>query len=236
LRRQDSGESDRRLTLLTAEFGKVDVVAKGARKGGSRLAGSSEPFILAEFTWHEGRARRFVVQARPRTSFPKVRADYERLTGALAWCELLALAIPFESPADGLLEEALAVAHALESEPDPAVVLAWGMVRLLEAEGIGPSWTRCVVTGDPLQTQTVAISPMVGGYVSTDQSAYADAVWTEAEVAITAARLAELDYPPPRMKRRRETVQALVQYWQQVVERPLPACVAFAGGLEDASE
>lgn len=211
----------------------MDVVAKGARKSGSRLAGSSEPFVLAEFTWHEGRARRFVVQARPQTSFPRVRSDYARLTGALAWCELLAVALPWESPAEGYLGEALTVAHALESASDPGAVVAWGLVRLLEVEGIEPSWTRCVLTGESLQSQVVAVSPMAGGYVSLDQASYPDAVWTDAEVAITAARLAELTEPPNRMKKTGETVRALVQYWQQVVERPLPAGVSFASGLDD---
>ncbi|MBS1709534.1 MAG: DNA repair protein RecO [Armatimonadetes bacterium] len=236
MRRQDSGESDRRLTLLTDEYGKVDVVAKGARKGGSRLAGASEPFVLAEFTWAEGRSRRFVMQARPRTSFPRVRADYDRLTAALAWCELLAQAITFDSPSGGLLEEAVGVAHCFEESPDPAAVFAWGMVRLLEAEGIGPSWINCVLTGDTLQTGTVAVSPMAGGYVSVDQAAYADAVWTLAEVAITAHKLGELDAPPRQMKRRHETVMALVRYWEHVVERQLPACESFARSLEGSTE
>jgi DNA repair protein RecO (recombination protein O) len=57
LRRRDAGESDRALTLLTEERGLVEVVAKGARKVGSRLAGCSEPLAVCELEVAKGKAR-----------------------------------------------------------------------------------------------------------------------------------------------------------------------------------
>ena len=63
LHRTESGENDRRLTLLTLEQGKIDVIARGARKGGSRLAGISEPLVFAKMQLAVGRHRRFVTQA-----------------------------------------------------------------------------------------------------------------------------------------------------------------------------
>ncbi len=118
----------------------------------------------------------------------------------------------------------------------PAAALAWGMALLLEIEGIGPSWTRCVTSGLALQTQSVAVSPMAGGYVSIDQATFPDAVWMDAEVAITASKLTDLEVPPSKMKRAKGTVLALVRYWEQVLERPLPAGQGFAAGLEDGNE
>ena len=55
LRRRDSGESDRRLTIFSRELGKIDVVAKGAKKPTSRLRGVSEPLNVGRFTYASGK-------------------------------------------------------------------------------------------------------------------------------------------------------------------------------------
>ena len=51
LRRTNYGESDRILTLLTPE-GKFSVLARGARKEKSRLAGGIELFSVSDVTIH----------------------------------------------------------------------------------------------------------------------------------------------------------------------------------------
>ena len=88
LKRKDSGESDRALTCLTEERGLVDVIAKGARKSGSRLSGSSEPLSVCEMEVAKGKAREFLTQAQPVMTFPKLREDYDRLAAGLAFAEI----------------------------------------------------------------------------------------------------------------------------------------------------
>src|SRR5688500_15988706 len=95
LRRKDSGERDRRLTLLTPELGKVDAIAKGARKGASRLAGSSDPLAMARMTLAKGKVNLFVTQAQPIHSFRGLRTDFERLSLALALVELYGAVLPW---------------------------------------------------------------------------------------------------------------------------------------------
>lgn len=48
-------ESDRILNLITPEFGKIAVIAKGSRKIKSKLAGSIELFTLIKITYIDGR-------------------------------------------------------------------------------------------------------------------------------------------------------------------------------------
>ena len=55
LRRTNYGESDRILNLLTPE-GKFSVLARGARKEKSRLAGGIELFSISDVTIHQGRS------------------------------------------------------------------------------------------------------------------------------------------------------------------------------------
>ena len=53
LRANDSKESDRILTVLTAEMGKIPVVAKGARSRRSKVAAATQLLTYSELTISE---------------------------------------------------------------------------------------------------------------------------------------------------------------------------------------
>jgi DNA repair protein RecO (recombination protein O) len=55
LNRTDYGEADRILSLLTPEYGKLSLMAKGVRKVKSKLAGGIELFSVSEITFIKGR-------------------------------------------------------------------------------------------------------------------------------------------------------------------------------------
>ena len=49
LKRKDSGESDRVLTVLSLEEGKMDVIARGAKKPTYKFGGCTDPLTVATF-------------------------------------------------------------------------------------------------------------------------------------------------------------------------------------------
>lgn len=55
LSRTDYGEADRILTLLTPEYGKLAMLAKGVRRIKSKLAGGIELFSVSEISFIKGR-------------------------------------------------------------------------------------------------------------------------------------------------------------------------------------
>jgi DNA repair protein RecO (recombination protein O) len=55
LRRIDYGEADRIITLLTRDFGKIRVMARGVRKQKSKMAGGIELFSVSEIHFIKGR-------------------------------------------------------------------------------------------------------------------------------------------------------------------------------------
>ncbi|HET9098195.1 MAG TPA: DNA repair protein RecO [Candidatus Saccharimonadales bacterium] len=55
IKRTNYGEADRIITVLTPEFGKVVLIAKGVRKIKSKLAGGIELFSVSELTFIKGR-------------------------------------------------------------------------------------------------------------------------------------------------------------------------------------
>jgi DNA repair protein RecO (recombination protein O) len=224
LRRRDSGESDRRLTLLTEEHGKLEAVAKGARKAASRLAGISDPLSVAIMTLAEGKRNRFVTQAQPLSSFRGLRTDFERLSFALALVELYAATIPHEQPfpeAHALLVQSL---KALETHDKPLVALVWAEVQLLAISGFMPQLEECVITGERVSTAEPFLSPRAGGFVCEVAAIpFTDRFRTRAEVLFGLIQLAQIEEPPRNLKFADESLVALLPFWRAIAEAPLPA-------------
>ena len=224
LRRRDSGESDRRLTLLTREQGKIEVVAKGARKAGSRLAGSSDSLTVSRLSLATGKKNSFITQTQPLTSFRGLRSDFERLSYALALCELYGAVLPFEQPDPEAFETLMASLSALESREKPLVALVWAELRLMSAEGFLPQFAESCLSGRPVEEAEAWVSPTAGGYVTAAESiAFPDRFRVKAEVLIGLARTAELDAPPPNLKLADECIVALFPFWRHIAETQLPA-------------
>lgn len=224
LRRRDAGESDRRLTLLTQEAGVIDVIAKGARKSGSRLSGCSEPLSASILQITPGKKQSFVTQAQPISSFPGLRSDYDRLSLGLALSELAAGVLPHDHPADEEFRFMVRALHDLEVHERPLVAFAWAEVMLMEIAGFMPSFGACVVSGAAIQEARPYVSPHAGGYLVAERSFdYSDAFQTTAEVLYGILSLAELEEPPGNLKFALETVRTLAPFWRAIVDRALPA-------------
>ncbi len=232
LRRVNSGESDRRLTLFTLEYGKLDAVAKGARKAASRLAAISEPLSVADMTLAEGKRTRYITQVLPVASFPGLRKDYERLTYGLAVTELAAAVLPWESPLPETFEILTAGLSSLESHPEPLASLCWALIKMLEVSGFLPQFDTCVETDVRIQEAFGYLSPSAGGYMVESASVrFTDRYRVQAEVLVALQKLSELDEPPPRLKMASECLTALFPLCRAVAEMQLPALTAVRDGL-----
>ena len=209
----------------------MDVVAKGARKSGSRLSGSSEPLSASILQITPGKKQAFVTQAQPISSFPGLRSDYDRLSYGLALAELASGVIPHEHPADEEFNFMVRALHDLEIHAKPMVVFVWAQVRLMELAGFLPSFDRCALTDVPVQEALPYLSPHAGGYIVADRAfAFNDSFQTKAEILYNLAALTECEAPPPNLKEAAITLQALVPFWRAIIDRPLPAIDAVLRG------
>lgn len=171
------GETDRLLTILTTEQGLVRVIAPGARKHKSRLAGRSSQFVVNELLIVQGKRLDKLVQAETLQSFPGLGSDLARLTASQYLAELVLCQALSEQPQKELF--ILLVEHLQRLEQAEGVgVLAClnqGIFHLLALAGVAPEVQRCSVSQVVIQPDLalpdwrVAFDPAAGGVVSLEQ-------------------------------------------------------------------
>lgn len=80
LRRTNYGEADRIIQVLTPNYGKVSIIARGVRREKSKLAGGIELFALTDITVGAGKGELSILTgARVVTFYQNILTDYERL-------------------------------------------------------------------------------------------------------------------------------------------------------------
>src|SRR3712207_7295528 len=89
LRARRMGEADSVLTLLTADRGKLDAVARGVRKLTSRKAGHLEPLTHSALLLAHGADLDIITQAQAVHTFLPLREDLHRTGAGLYVAELV---------------------------------------------------------------------------------------------------------------------------------------------------
>ena len=82
------GESDKILTVLTAEAGKISVLLKGGASLRNKSAASCIPFCFSEFVTADRGGRPWVREASEIESFPRIRKNLELTSAALYICDV----------------------------------------------------------------------------------------------------------------------------------------------------
>lgn len=77
LKSMQIGESDRRITILTTDRGKIGAFARGAKRPGSSFMAVTEPFVFGEFEIIEGHSSYNVAGAKVTNYFEELRSDFE---------------------------------------------------------------------------------------------------------------------------------------------------------------
>ncbi len=167
LKRFDLGEADRLLTILTPQYGKLEAVAKGARKLTSHKTGHVELFTRADMLLNRGRELDVVNQCEMTAAYLPLREDLMR--GAYAnYCAEMLDRFTSSGEDDGaarlfkLFDETLA---RLCDETDPRLVVRYYELHLLDIVGYRPELARCVIGGETIQAEDQYFSNAEGGVV-----------------------------------------------------------------------
>lgn len=150
LREVNYKESDKILTVLTAEEGKLTVSARGCRKKGSAIAAASQLLVWSEFTLYEYQGRWVVKEATTERQFTGVRSDLDKLALASYFAEVTE-ALAEEGQAEPeLLSLTLNCLHGLEKlSLPPALIKTAFEWKTMALAGYEPMAEGCAVCGCP---------------------------------------------------------------------------------------
>lgn len=148
LRYADYRESDRMVTLLTAE-GKLSASMKGVRKGGAKLSFAAQPFCFGEYVFAQSAGRNTVISASVYDGFYPLREDIRRFYAAAAVTEACDKLV-YENTESGafllLAVQALKELCLVSGEQSGGVLVRF-LLRALSLAGYAVRADRCPVCG-----------------------------------------------------------------------------------------
>ena len=150
LREVNYKESDKILTVLTRDLGKLTVKARACRRKNSPLSAAAQLLVYSELTLFEYRDYWSMDQGDSLEQFWGVRRDVEKLALGSYFAEVME-AVAEEGRADpALLSLILNSLYALDklSKPLPLVKAAYEL-KLLSLAGYEPMLDACAVCGLP---------------------------------------------------------------------------------------
>jgi len=158
------GESDRIITVLSRQRGKLSLIAKGARKTESRFGAALELLNLSEFIYYDREGLKLLSQADLIEAYSDLKGDYERLSCALRCTRWMSRLLEDDHKEErvfmlfGKLLDALTHASDVNAHYELAFKL-----KLLAELGWGPRLDRCGSCSKALGQERAWFSSEKGG-------------------------------------------------------------------------
>ncbi len=146
----DYGESDKIITLLTADRGKLTAGMKGVRKAGAKLRFAAQPFCFAEYVFAERSGRNTVTSASLYDGFYSLREDVATYFAAAVVSEVCDKLVPEGAESGAFLVAAVQALKEI-SQSDPSFALVRFLCGALKIAGYPlRAETECEECGTPL--------------------------------------------------------------------------------------
>ncbi len=159
------GEHDLILTLLLESGEQLRAVAKGVRKGRSRISARCDYFCESDFLITPGKKLDIISDAATVDAHHALGVSPEKVSAAAALCELAALT-SFEESADPflhpILSRALTVLEGADDQPHRDLIVAAYAFKVLAHSGWRPELGSCAICGDE---DPLYLSDSAGGLV-----------------------------------------------------------------------
>ncbi|QKS70866.1 DNA repair protein RecO [Paenalkalicoccus suaedae] len=154
IRTTDYGETNKILTIYTREFGKVPVMARGAKRPKSRFAASSQLFIQGVFVYQQSKGIGTLTTADIIDSFRGIRSDLMLTAYSAYIVELLDKLTEDREKSPYLYELLYQVLHHINEGVDAEVLVRLVETKLLSLTGSPPilhECARCQSVEEPFQ-------------------------------------------------------------------------------------
>lgn len=149
IRKIDFGEADRIVTVLTEDMGKIDCIAKGARRLKSKFCGRLELFSEVQLTCYQGQSLACLNEAYLIDGFPDSK-EINRHRVLFYIAEITHRLIQTDQQIEGIYPLLRETLHYLKSEEKTDVILHAYLVKLFTLTGFLSPWNQCATCNEPL--------------------------------------------------------------------------------------
>lgn len=148
LREVEYKDSDKLLTVLTPEQGKLTLSARGVRKKKDATAAACQVLTWAEFTLSQHKGRWLVREATTQRAFPGVREDLDKLALGSYFAQVAETLCEQAQPEPEILALTLNALHALDRMALPLTLVKTAFEwKAMALAGYEPMLDRCGVCG-----------------------------------------------------------------------------------------
>ena len=161
IRSIDYGETNKIITLYTREFGKIGVMARGAKKPSSRFSAVTQLFHYGTYLFQGSRGLGQLQQAETIESFRSIREDIFLTAYASFIAELLDKGTEERKTSSSLYDLFYLSLRYIDEEYDPEIIMNIVELKMLSVFGFAPELNRCVNCG--AQDGTFSFSVREGG-------------------------------------------------------------------------
>ncbi len=148
-------ESSLIASVLTNKVGKVRLLAKGVRRPKSKMCGAMEPFSFDEIIFYKREFKDIYTlsDAVVIDSFPEIRSDPYKVSGALVMCEFFDKTLPLEEVDTNVFSEFIRFLHGLRKAGSEAVhaLVVGHLMRAVASSGVMPHLIDCVRCHQPVK-------------------------------------------------------------------------------------
>lgn len=190
LRCVDYGEADRIVSLFTLELGKVQGIARGAKRSRKRFGGALDPFAHLKLQLQQGHGLATLASADIIGIFPHIRSDLVKIGCAAYACELVERLTPDEEANPRLFRLLYCYLERLDLAPPSPSDRRFFAVNLLKILGYQP---ELEVRGVSEETATLLARAMQCGRFGV--IVFPDHLLREADLLLNPAIDLHLDRP-----------------------------------------
>lgn len=157
IRSLDYGEGGKIITLFTEGAGKTGVLARGAKKTGSRFSAAVQPFTYGEFVFYRGGGLGTLNSADIIASHHRLREDLYLSAVAAYLAEMTDRLVADGESAPRLYRQLLGALGALDDGKDARTIAHIYEMNILAHAGYMPALTTCAACSDPTDHPLLSI-------------------------------------------------------------------------------
>lgn len=163
LKRRDFKEKDKVIIVLSKEFGKLNLIAKGSQKMGSKLSGITEPFTYSRLLISSLKDLAVISSGDLKESFPIIRSDLERISHTFYIMELTEKLSAMYQANEELFNTLLSTLYIMESKAVPEICTSHFELNLCNILGYKLIKDKCIC-GKTLSDKAY-YSPYIGSFL-----------------------------------------------------------------------